>query len=193
VLLRQPLVQLLYQHGDMFNAQSTRLVAWALLWYGAGLVGHCVVEIISRAFYALHDTRTPVLVGMAAMSLNLVFSLAFSALFRSIGWLPHGGLALANSLATGIECVILLVIMRKRLQGLEGKSVAGLVIKSLTASIAMSLGLGAWLAFSLNFNSAVIALGGILVGAGIYGLLIVFLRVEELASAWKAVRSRLHF
>jgi putative peptidoglycan lipid II flippase len=192
VLLRQPLVQLLYQHGDTFNAQSTQLVAWALLWYGVGLVWHCVVEIISRAFYALHDTRTPVLVGIAAMSLNLVFSLAFSALFRSIGWLPHGGLALANSLATGIECIILIVIMRKRLQGLEGKSLSGLVIKSLTASLAMSLGLGAWLAYSVKLNSAVIALGGILVGVGIYGLLIVVLRVEELASAWKAVRSRLH-
>ena len=152
-------------------------MAWALLWYGAGLVGHCVVEIISRAFYALHDTRTPVMVGIAAMSMNLVFSLAFSALFRSIGWLPHGGLALANSLATAIECVILLVIMRRRLQGLEGGSVSALVLKAVAASIAMSLGLWAWLVYSVNLNSVVIALGGVLIGAIIYGLLIIVLRV----------------
>jgi putative peptidoglycan lipid II flippase len=192
VLLRQPLVQLLYQHGDSFNAQSTQLVAWALLWFGAGLVGHCVVEIISRAFYALHDTRTPVLVGIAAMSLNLVFSLAFSALFRSIGWLPHGGLALANSLATGIESIILIGIMRKRLQGLEGKSVVGVVIRSLAASLFMGLGLWIWLNNSMTINAVLIALGGIFIGAVIYGLLLIVMRVDEVISAFNAVRSRLH-
>jgi putative peptidoglycan lipid II flippase len=43
------------------------MVAWALLWYAAGLVGHALVEILSRAFYALHDTRTPVTVGVITM------------------------------------------------------------------------------------------------------------------------------
>ncbi len=58
ILLRQPVVALLYQRGE-FGPESTAIVAWALLWYAAGLVGHSVVEIISRAFYALHDTKTP--------------------------------------------------------------------------------------------------------------------------------------
>jgi len=58
----------------------------------------------SRAlFYALHDTRTPVIVGTIAMSLNIVFSFAFSALFASLGWMPHGGLALAMSFETALE------------------------------------------------------------------------------------------
>ncbi len=50
------------------------LVAWALAWYAAGLVGHSLLELLSRAFYALHDTRTPVSVGVIAMSLNIGFS-----------------------------------------------------------------------------------------------------------------------
>jgi putative peptidoglycan lipid II flippase len=51
------------------------MVAWALLWYSVGLIGHCLVEVLSRAFYALHDTRTPVLVSVGAMSLNIGLSL----------------------------------------------------------------------------------------------------------------------
>jgi len=192
ILLRQPLIELLYQHGDLFTAQSTQLVSWALLWYGAGLVGHCVVEIISRAFYALHDTKTPVLVGIAAMSLNLVFSLLFSALFNLLGWMPHGGLALANSLATAIEGSILLVMMRRRLQGLEGQRVMGLVGKALAASVLMSAGLGAWLNYSVNKPAWQVALGGILIGGVIYGLLIIILRVDEVKTAWEFLLNKLH-
>ena len=73
MLIRKPIVALLYQRGE-FTAHSTELVAWALLWYAAGLVGHSVVEVLARAFYALHDTRTPVIIGTIAMSLNIALS-----------------------------------------------------------------------------------------------------------------------
>jgi len=112
ILLREPIITLLYQRGE-FTEHSTTLVAWALLWYAAGLVGHSVLEVLARAFYALHDTKTPVIVGVIAMSLNVVFSFAFAALFKQIGWMPHGGLALANSLATALETIALLVLMRR--------------------------------------------------------------------------------
>jgi putative peptidoglycan lipid II flippase len=192
ILLRQPLIELLYQRGDLFTAQSTQLVSWALLWFSTGLVGHCVVEIISRAFYALHDTRTPVIVGIGAMSLNLVFSLLFSALFRSWGWMPHGGLALANSLATAIEAAILLVLMRKSLKGLEGQRVMSLVGKAMAASVLMSVGLGVWLNYSANLPAWQIALGGILIGGLIYCLLIILLKVDEVDSAWRFLQKNLH-
>jgi putative peptidoglycan lipid II flippase len=76
ILLRVPVIRLLYSSA-IFDERSVQLVAWALLWYGLGLVGHSVVEIISRAFYALHDTRTPVMVGVAAMSLNVSSACCF--------------------------------------------------------------------------------------------------------------------
>ncbi|HWA15390.1 MAG TPA: murein biosynthesis integral membrane protein MurJ, partial [Gemmatimonadales bacterium] len=99
ILLREPLVALLYQRGE-FDARSVQLVAWALLWYAAGLIGHSIMEVLTRAFYAQHDTMTPVLIGTAAMGLNVVFSFTFAWVFSKWGWMPHGGLALANSLAT---------------------------------------------------------------------------------------------
>ncbi len=132
VALRVPVITLLLQRGE-FDTQSTKLVAWALLFYGIGLVGHAMVEILARAFYALHDTKTPVMIGIAAMSLNVLFSYLFSALFIRQGWMPHGGLALANTLATALEMVGLIFIMRKRLGGLNGKQVGSGLGKSLAA------------------------------------------------------------
>lgn len=122
ILLARPLVALLYQRGS-FSPEDTQLVAWAFAWYAAGLVGHSMVEILSRAFYALQDTRTPVLVGIGAMSLNVGFSILFSRLFSAVGWTPLGGLALANSSATALEMVALLILMRRRLNGLDGRHV----------------------------------------------------------------------
>jgi putative peptidoglycan lipid II flippase len=78
VLLRKPIVALLFQRGE-FGPEDTQLVAWALLWFGVGLLGHSVVEIISRAFYALHDTKTPVFASIGAMGLNVILSLTLIA------------------------------------------------------------------------------------------------------------------
>ncbi len=192
ILLREPIIAFLYQNGE-FTAQSTQMVSWALLWYSAGLIGHCVVEIISRAFYALHDTKTPVLVGIGAMSLNLIFSVLFSSLFSKIGWLPLGGLALANSLATAIESIILMVLMSRRLQGLEGRKVLGLVLKALFASVLMSVVLWIWLAISSAGRPYwQITIAGIAIGGLVYGFMIILLRVEEVGSTWKLIRGRLH-
>lgn len=193
ILLRRPIVALLFQRGE-FDAHSTELVAWALLWYAAGLVGHSVVEILSRAFYAMHDTRTPVFIGAAAMSLNLAFSFAFAALFLRIGWAPHGGLALANSAATALEMTGLLVLMRRRLNGLNGREILSGLGQAVAASLAMSLVLWLWMAQTTSQTTWLTAGAGIALGAGAYALLIFALGVQEarwvgkeLITRWKSL------
>ncbi|MFL7812075.1 MAG: murein biosynthesis integral membrane protein MurJ [Anaerolineales bacterium] len=190
MLLNYPIVQLIYQRGE-FTAFSTRLVGWALLWYAAGLVGHAMVEILSRAFYALHDTKTPVLIGIAAMSLNAAFSYGFSALFRGLGWLPHGGLALANSLATALEMVGLLLIMRKRLAGIDGRTIQPALLAALGSGAAMAAALLAWKATASSLPNSLLSLGGILVGMLVYGAGLWVLKTRELRTLFKAVSSRL--
>lgn len=190
-LLSRPFVVLIYQHGE-FTAASTELVAWALLWYSAGLVGHCVVEIISRAFYALHDTKTPVLVGVAAMSLNLVFSLLFSAGFTRLGWAPHGGLALANSLATFLEMIGLLFLMRRRLSGLHAGLIWRGVAASILAALVMAAGLWYWLNTTSHYPPAVIVLGGVACGGAVYLLVLLALRVNETNIGLKWLNSKLN-
>jgi putative peptidoglycan lipid II flippase len=166
-------------------------VAWALLFYAIGLIGHGLVEILSRAFYALHDTKTPVLIGVGAMTLNLALSFLFTWLFRLWGLMPHGGLALANSAATLIESVILLVLMRRRLDGLEEHKLLISFIKALAAGAGMA-------AVILLLNAAVrlpgqLASRALAVGAGVlsYGILLVVLRTEELKRIFGMVRERL--
>ena len=190
ILLREPVTAMLFQRGA-FDATSTRLTAWALLWYTAGLIGHALVEILSRAFYALHDTKTPVLVGTLAMGLNAVFSFTFPGLFVSAGWLALGGLALAMSLATALEAVALLLLMRHRLGGIDGKQIANGVVQFTLATLAMSLGLVGWLQISGNLNVWVIGLGGVAIGGLIYGLGVFALKVPEVNSMLEFIRRRM--
>lgn len=182
IALRFPLVRFLYEGGE-FTPHDTQFVAWALLWYAAGLVGHCLVEILARAYYALHDTRTPVAVGAAAMTLNVVFSLAFSAWFERIGWMPHGGLALANSLATALEAAALLILMRRRLGGLGGRQVRAGVLQASAGSLLMGLALWGWLALAQDWSPWLAALGGLALGGLAYGLAALALGVPELRQA----------
>jgi len=190
ILLREPIITLLYQRGE-FTERSTELVAWALLWYAAGLVGHSVMEVLSRAFYALHDTKTPVIVGVLAMSLNVIFSFAFAALFRQIGWMPHGGLALANSLATALETVALIVLMRRRLGGLEGGQILRGAVKGALAAAVMGLALWGWLGYFGTRSAWIVGAGGIFLGGIVYGVMVIMLRVKEVQDVIMLIRKKL--
>ncbi|GAB4504296.1 MAG: murein biosynthesis integral membrane protein MurJ [Anaerolineales bacterium] len=190
ILLREPVVSLLYQRGQ-FDARMTALVAWALLWYAAGMVGHSIMEVLTRAFYAQHDTRTPVLIGATAMGLNVIFSFAFSALFTRLGWMPHGGLALANSLATALEAAALFVTMRKRLDGINGTH----LLRGLTLALGGTLALSAVLLLTLRFFSGrpawLLAPGGILAGSLTYALTLAALHAPEVNTVKEAFLRRL--
>lgn len=167
ILLRRPIVAMLFQRGE-FDLASTGLVAWPLLWFSAGLIGHGIVEIVSRAFYALQDTKTPVLLGAGAMALNVVLSLTLAALFRHWGIAPHGGLALANSLATAIEAAGLLWLMRRRLGGIGGRRLRRGLPATAAASLLMAATLLGWLHYSPLESFWVVGGGGVLLGAGVY-------------------------
>jgi len=168
------------------------MVAWALLWYALGLIGHSLVEVLSRAFYAVQDTRTPVLVGVGAMSLNIVLSFVFSRWFQSLGWMAHGGLALANSLATGLESLILLVLVRKRLQGINGHEVLNGGLISLAGSAVMGLAVYGFITIVPLSSRVVSLIGGVVIGVIVYALVLWLLRVPEFTSVQKAVLARLH-
>ncbi len=178
VLLRRPIVAMLLERG-MFTVESTSLVAWALLWYAAGLIGHALLEVIVRAFYAMYDTRTPVAVGAGAMTLNILFSLGFSRWFFTLGWEPHGGLALANSLATALEAGLLLVLMRRRLGSLGGRTNLIAVTRMVLAGVVMGLALLIWLPMGELMPVIPHAIVGIAIGAGVYWIAAWALGVDE--------------
>jgi putative peptidoglycan lipid II flippase len=178
ILLARPIISFLFERGK-FDATNTQMTAWALIWYAAGLVGHSIMEVLTRAFYAQQDTKTPVIIGTVAMGLNVLFSILFSGWFAQIGWLPLGGLALANSLATALEAAALFIFIRRRLHGIEGRFLADGFVRCGAAAIGMALGLWFWLQAAGGMNRWVVALGGVAVGGIIYLLGVLLLRVRE--------------
>lgn len=172
---RVPLIRLLLERGE-FTARSTELTAAALAFYALGLVGHSAVEILARAFYALHDTRTPVAVGVGAMAANVILSL----LLR--GPLAHAGLALANTIATTAEMILLLWLLTRRLGGLEWPQLWATIFKAGLAAAAMAAPL-AWAADRWAASPVlIVAPAGLVAGALIFLGLAALLRMPELAT-----------
>jgi putative peptidoglycan lipid II flippase len=188
-VLDRATVGVLFEHGE-FNAHSTDLVVFALQFYLLGLLAHSLLEIIVRAFYAVQNTIIPVAVGVGAMSLNIALSLAL------VGPLSFGGLALANSTATTVEMVLLLWLLRKRLGGIDGRSVAATTLRSLAATTLMAVVLELWVQWEPDaFPPALeddwgIAIGGIILGIIAYSTISWLLRSEELALLIDMLRRR---
>jgi len=192
--LRTPIIAMLFERGD-FTAESTALVAAALAGYTLGLASHSVVEIVSRAYYALHDTRTPVAIGTAAMLLNIGFSLLLAPLFTRWGLPPLGGLALANTLATTLEMLALLVYMRRRLGGLGLARMAPGLARTAVATLLLGLSLALWLYFSAPlaagpYGAWIMGVGGVLMGGGVYAAAAVALGAPEVALVRGLVRRK---
>jgi putative peptidoglycan lipid II flippase len=190
ILLAKPIISMLFERGE-FTASTAEMTAWALVWYAAGLVGHSIMEVLTRAFYAQQDTKTPVIIGVIAMGLNVVFSIWFSKLFAQIGWYPLGGLALANSFATVLEAIALFIFMRKRLNGIEGKSIIDGAWRVGLAGLGMAIGLWLWIQATGSLNRWLVALGGVAMGGILYLIGVVILKVPEIKMLTSAVSRRL--
>jgi putative peptidoglycan lipid II flippase len=121
MLLREPLVVLLFERGEV-TPEGSALVMWALLFLGIGLVALTALEVIARTFYALSDTLTPVLAGGAQILVMWLLSgwLAFTV-FPQTGWQALGGLTLGFSLSNILEVCLLLWLLRRRLGGIHGR------------------------------------------------------------------------
>jgi putative peptidoglycan lipid II flippase len=111
VILREPIVQVLFQHGR-FVAESTRLTARALLYYSMGLPAFAAVKLIVPAFYSTQDTRTPVRVAVITLLVNILLNVVF--LFYFFAKFKNGGPALASALAAYFNVIVLFVIFRLR-------------------------------------------------------------------------------
>jgi putative peptidoglycan lipid II flippase len=187
IALGKPLVSLFFERGA-FGSASTNAVAWALTFFALGLVGHAGLEIVARAFYALHDTFTPVWVGGLAMGLNVALSLTLPEAFASAGLQPFGGLALANSVVILLEFGVLLVLIRRRMNGIHGRPMVRALAKSGLAALAMGLVLVGWQAALSGAGPLILGGGGVVVGLGVYLIGSILLRTEELQVVVTLVR-----
>ena len=137
MVLGAPIVELIFERGS-FTASDTSATAAALLLYAPGLAGYAAVRIAVPCFYALGSSRTPAAISMAAVALNVALNLA---LVRVLG---YPGLALGTSVAALTNALVLLVVLRRRLDGLDLPRVLTLLGKVAVASAVM--GAAAWTA-----------------------------------------------
>ena len=107
VVLREPIMRLLFERGA-FAPQETARAAAALLFYSLGLLSFVWVKISVQGFFAVQDTRTPVIVATASMLLNILLNAAL------VGPMGYRGLALATTLAFTINLLLLYVCLNAR-------------------------------------------------------------------------------
>ncbi|WP_157042678.1 lipid II flippase MurJ [Roseiflexus castenholzii] len=135
-VLALPVLRALFQRGA-FDTASATLTTEALAAYALGLAGFAAAEVIVRAFFAMQDTRTPVIVGIAAVALNM--SLGWSFLRVGLGL---GGLGLAFSLSNLFEATLLLALLGRRLGGLERdffRAIGAMILATMACAFALAL------------------------------------------------------
>jgi putative peptidoglycan lipid II flippase len=178
MILREPLVRLVYQRGA-FDDQAAGLTTAALLFYALGMPFTSVREIVLQAFYALQDTLTPMKISMATVALNVVLNLVL------VKYLAHGGLALGSSIATIAGFLILLWQLRKKLGRIKASF---MLISGLKIGLAALLMSGVvycelnWLKPLLDrgpVSSLLLLITCAVTGLVVYGVFIKALRVEE--------------
>jgi len=118
IVLRYPIIRLLFERGEFRHGHSVSMTATALMFYAAGLVFYGSVKCVAPVFYSLKDTRTPVKTAVIAMLSNIVLNVIL------MQFLGLGGLALATALSSLLNLTLLLRQLRRRLGYIKGREMA---------------------------------------------------------------------
>lgn len=189
IALREPIVNLLFQRGQ-FDYSATRGTAEALLFYSLGIWSIVGVRIITATFYSMQDTKTPVKIAVAGMLTNLVLSISL------MGLLKHSGLALATSLASVVNFLLLLYFLRRRLKRVDAKRIIRSFCKITLASVVMGIAGWAllhgelWQKSGRSIEKAGYLAFTVAVCFVIYIALSFLLKNEEMGFVYKALVSR---
>ncbi|MBC8106612.1 MAG: murein biosynthesis integral membrane protein MurJ [Anaerolineae bacterium] len=137
ILVRYPCIRLLFEHGKV-TPHDTELIARSLLWYATAIWAFSLLQIVNRAYYALHDTTTPLVMAIVNIVLNLVVELP-------LVWMPafgEAGMAVGTSVSFTVQAIVMLYMLDRRVGGIGLGQLARPVAKML---IAMALMIGACL------------------------------------------------
>ncbi|MBN1755009.1 murein biosynthesis integral membrane protein MurJ [bacterium] len=191
LVLRTPIIKLLFERGSFSAAKSTPMTAWALLFYCLGLPAFGGIKGTVQAFYSMKDTRTPVKIAAYAMLLNVFFNVVL------MGPLKHGGLALATSIASTFNLVTLLIILKKKLPQLQFRPILINLLKLFTCSGLM--GIFAWILFKM-LNSLwngsglpykiLLFLIPFVLGSILFAGLAYLFKIDELVDVWVVLKAK---
>ena len=191
ILLRQPIIQVLFQHGR-FEADSTALTARALLYYSLGLPAFAAIKLITPMFYSAQNTMTPARVGAWSLAMNIGLNSVFLLFF--FRQLSNGSPALASAIAAYFNFGLLFFLFRKQYGRLGARGLAGSLGKMAACSVAMAAvayaGLSYWRAAEIQHvlaRAAVLAVM-IFVSVAVYTAMAWLLKCEELTELFLLFR-----
>jgi murein biosynthesis integral membrane protein MurJ len=192
-VLGEPLAEALFGYGST-SVASARYLGEIFAVFSLGLLPYMVFQLQLRVFYAMHDSRTPALIGLAAMAMNIGANLLALAILPAR--LVVAGLGVGFGLANLIGAVIAWLVLSRRIGGLDGPAVASSLLRMHLASlapacfaIAVSLMVGVVLPAGRLGAFVILALAG----SGALLLYVMFaraLRVRELAGLTETVSAR---
>jgi len=192
MMLAEPIISVLYQHGK-FDAYQAAQAAGALRFYAIGLAGYAALKVLVNAFYALDRRKTPMLVSFLAVGLNLLLNWLFT--FR-LGW-GHRGLAFSTGCIATVNFVLLYLLMRAQLKGLESRRFLILLAKVAAASaalIAVCAASSRWLLADWQHQALLpkiaALLATVIAGAGVFAACGILLHIEELKELRDAFKRR---
>ncbi len=203
IILGRPIIALIYQRG-VFTATDTEMVAWALAGYSVGLVGYAAIKILSPAFYALDDARTPMLISLASIVVNAAASYLFRGIFSNYfvtaatpNGLGHVGLALSTSSVALVNFFALAILLRRKIGRLEGRRILSSFLRISLASAVLSAAsyfTYLWLARMLGEQGFHVRLLETFVPIAVGGLVFFIaariLKVKELDQAMQSILGR---
>lgn len=188
VILGRSMIGAIYQRGK-FNAYDTHQTALALSCYAVGLAGYAALKVLTPAFYALHDSRTPMIVSFLSIAINFAVASTLINTFH----LGHAGLALSTSVVALFGFVVLFSILRRRIGGIHGRALATSTAKMVLASAVMgavvwgsSYAMHRWLGSSAWAHLADLAVS-IPLGLAVFYSTCRALRIDELEMATSAL------
>jgi putative peptidoglycan lipid II flippase len=194
LVLAVPIVRLLLQHG-VTGPRSTDLVAGILVFFSLGLFSFSTFQLLLRAYYSMQDTRTPALVNIAAVGLNVIVDLLF-VLALGMG---VRGLALGHATAYTFGSIALLALIRRRLGGIDGRRILSGLFRTflaagVTAGVAWvaSRAIGGWVGTSTLGGQAAQVLGAVAAGILAFLATALMLRVDEVDVVRRQFVTRWH-
>jgi putative peptidoglycan lipid II flippase len=133
ILVRYPAIRIIFERGD-FTPADTHWVALSTVFYAAGLWAFSLQQILNRAYYAMHDMTTPMLLSIATLVVNTLVEIPLC--FTHLG---EAGMAAGTLASFGIQAVVMLILLDRKTGGLGMKTIILTTIKMLLACGVMTL------------------------------------------------------
>ncbi|MCA0459002.1 MAG: murein biosynthesis integral membrane protein MurJ [Chloroflexi bacterium] len=194
IVVGGPFVALLFQRNS-WTAEDTAGTAWALAFFSIGITGHASLEVLSRAFYALEDSKTPVFIGVLSLVANIVLSMVFIQFIgdpASLARGPFAGLALANSVTTLVEALALWALLRRRIGGGRDRYLLDGIWRTAAATGAMLVILVLFTSlFGNTLNDSLVGIIGGALGVVVFFVCTTLLKMDETSTVLSMILRRI--